>query len=152
MRFMLMIKATGYSEAGVEPSREYAEARQTCRQSMAQAGVLLAAEELRPSTSGVRITYSALGGEPSLQTGPFPTDTALMAEYALIEVQSEDEALNWALRMPVPAGPGEYEIELRRLEEPADAWREPRIRAMEADLQDQLDMLQKMVQPLPERL
>lgn len=147
MRFMLMIKATGYSEAGVDPSREYTQARLVYRQEMAQAGVLLAAEELQPSSSGVRITYSSCGGEPSVQAGPFPTHTALMAEYALIEVKTGDEALNWALRMPVPAGLGEYEIELRRLEEPADAWREPRIRAMEADLQDQLDIFKKMFQP-----
>lgn len=147
MRFMLMIKATGYSEAGVDPGREYTEARLVYRQALAQAGVLLAAEELRPSSSGVRITYSSQGGEPSVLAGPFPSDTTLIAEYALIEVQSEDEALSWVLHMPVPAGLGEYEIELRRLEEPADARREPRIRAMEADLQDQLDMFQKMFQP-----
>jgi len=80
----------------------------------------------------------------AVQVGPFPADQELIAEYTLIDVGTEKEALNWALRMPVPAGRGECKIELRRLEENSDSLREPRLQAMEADLQDHLDILKKL--------
>lgn len=143
MRYMLMIKATGYSEAGVQPGREHGEAMLAYKRSLARAGALLAAEELQPSSSGLRITYPPHGGEPEVQAGPFPVDQALIAEYALIDVETEDEALRWALRMPVPAGRGECRLELRRLGEQPDFLREPRMQAMESDLLDQLHMLKK---------
>ncbi|MFC5651183.1 YciI family protein [Paenibacillus solisilvae] len=144
MRFMLIVKATGYSEAGVNHSREHSDARIAYKKSLSKAGALLAAEELQPSSTGIRISYPSHGGDPEVQAGPFPPDQELIAEYTLIDVGTEDEALNWALRMPVPAGRGECEIELRRLEENSDSLREPRLQALEADLQDQLNMLKKI--------
>lgn len=148
MRFMIMVKATGYSEAGVKQSREHNDAMTAYKKSLARAGALLAAEELEPSSSGIRISYPMHGGEAEVQAGPFPADQALIAEYTLIDAKSEEEALDWALRMPVPAG-RECEVELRRLEENPDALREPRIKALEADLQDQLDMLKTGSIPKP---
>ncbi|WP_409340579.1 YciI family protein [Paenibacillus sp. MBLB4367] len=142
MRFMLIVKATGYSETGVNHSREHNEERIAYKKSLAKAGALLAAEALQPSSTGIRISYPAHGGEPELRPGPFPADQELIAEYTLIEVETEVEALNWALRMPVSAGRGECEIELRRLEDYSGSLRDPRLQAMEADLQDQLNMLQ----------
>ncbi|MCZ8518941.1 MULTISPECIES: YciI family protein [Paenibacillus] len=148
MRYMLMVKGTGYSEAGVQHGREYDAAVAAYWQSLAQAGVLLAAEELLPSSAGIRIRVRPYDGEPEVQAGPFPADAGLLAGFALIDVMTEDEALQWALRMPIPAGMGrggaEWRIELRRLAEPTDAWRDPRIEALEADLQDQLHMLQRI--------
>lgn len=143
MRFMMIVKATGYSEAGINRSREHSDAMIAYKRSLAQAGVLLAAEELQPSSAGIRISYPSHGGEPAVQAGPFPADQELIAEYTLIDVGTENEALNWALRMPVSAGRGECKIELRRLEEYSDSLREPRLQAMEADLQDHLDILKK---------
>jgi hypothetical protein len=141
MRFMLIVKATGYSEARVKQSREHNDEMIAYKKSLAKAGALLAVEELQPSSTGIRITYPSHGGEPELRPGPFPVDQELIAEYTLIEVSTEVEALNWALRMPVPADRGECEIELRKLEENSSSLREPRIQALEADLKDQLNML-----------
>jgi hypothetical protein len=146
MRYMLIIKATGYSESGIHHSREHDDAKAAYKKSLASAGALLAAEELQPSSTGIRITYPSRGGEPDVQSGPFPIDHELIAEYILIDAKTEDEAVNWALRMPVPAGRGKCEIELRRLEENSDSSRQPRVRAMEADLQDQLYMLKNKIQ------
>ncbi|QMV41497.1 YciI family protein [Cohnella cholangitidis] len=146
MRYMLIVKATGYSESGIHQSREHNDAKAAYKKSLAKAGALLAAEELQPSSTGIRITYPTHGGEPDIQAGPFPADHELMAEYILIDAKTEDEAVGWALRMPVPAGRGECEIELRRLEENSDSLREPRTRALEADLRDQLYMLKNKTQ------
>ncbi|WJH36914.1 YciI family protein [Paenibacillus sp. CC-CFT747] len=106
MRYMVMIQATGFSEAGIGPGPEHEEAMAAYRRALAGAGVLLAAEELVPSAAGMRITYPAAGGEPEVEAGPFSADGGLVAAYAVLEVESEDEALQWVLRMPVPAGRG----------------------------------------------
>ncbi|MCR8636647.1 YciI family protein [Paenibacillus radicis (ex Xue et al. 2023)] len=147
MRFLLIIKATGYSEAGVNRSREHNDAMKEYKQLLAKNGTLLAAEKLQPSSTGVRITYPSLGGEPEILVGPFPHQE-LISEYTLIDVNTESEALKWALCVPVPEGRGGFEIELRRLEEESsDVLRVPRNQAMEADLQDQLDMFNKIAKP-----
>ncbi|NOU86049.1 YciI family protein [Paenibacillus sp. LMG 31460] len=144
MRFMLIIKSTGYSEAGVKISREHNDAMVAYKKSLARAGALLAAEELQPSSSGIRILYPLHGGEPEVKAGPFPVDQELIAGYTLIEVNSEDEAADWALRMPYPRGCGAFEIEMRELKENTDSSRDPRILAMEADLEDQINMLKRI--------
>lgn len=141
MRFMLLVKATGYTEAGVDHTREYSDAKIAYKRALAMSGVLLANGELQPSRAGFRIGYPTYGGEPEVLAGPFPTDQELLAEYALIDVRTEDEALNWALRMPVPADRGEFKIELRRLEDHSDDSQDPGVLAMKDDLQDQLSML-----------
>ncbi|TDF91339.1 YciI family protein [Paenibacillus piri] len=143
MRFMLIIKATGYSEAGVYHSQEHTDAMMAYKKSLARVGALLAAEELRPSSSGMRICYPLAGGEPEIQAGPFPVDQELVAEYTVIDVRSENEALKWALRMPVPAG-RECTIEIRGLEENANSLSQSGMQTMEADLQDHLHMLRRL--------
>jgi len=143
MRYMMIVKATGLSEAGVGYSREYSDAKDAYMRTLAGAGALLAAEALQSSAAGLRISYPMDGGAPEVVAGPFSADQGLVAEYALIDARTEDEALNWALRMPVPAGSGAFEIELRKLEENNDSWRDPRALAMKDDLQDQLHMLRK---------
>ncbi|MNH94862.1 YCII-related domain protein [compost metagenome] len=140
MRFMLIVKATGYSEARVNPSRDHNDAMIAFKNSLVKAGVLIAAEELQPSSTGIRISYPLHGGEPEMQAGPFPVDQDFIAEYTLIDVRTEDEALIWALRMPVQAGHGKCEIEIRRLEVSSESLQEPRKYAMEADLQEQLKL------------
>ncbi|SEG75211.1 YciI family protein [Paenibacillus sp. UNC499MF] len=141
MRFMLIVQATGYSEAGVKPCREYAEAVAAYRKSLAEAGVLLAAEELRPSSAGIRIGYPTNGEEPEFEAGPFATGQGLPAGYTLIEVNSAEEAIGWARQMPVPPGLGTFGIEVRELAEQSVWAKETMNRALEADLKDQLDML-----------
>jgi hypothetical protein len=142
MRFMLMVKATGYTEAGVKFSREYTDMVILFKKSLARKGVLLAAEELQPSSSGIRILYPLHGGECEVKAGPFHVDHGLIAGYMLIEVSSEDEASEWARQMPVPIGMGAFEIEVRKLEETESVY-DPRTLALEADLENQINPLKK---------
>lgn len=143
MRYILMVKATEYTEAGVYHNREFKKAMLAYRDSLAEAEVLLAAEEIQPSSTGMRITYPTCGGKPKFQAGPFPVEQALIAEYFLIEVASESEALNWALRMPVQKERGEMAIELRRIEELSNADKKPRLEVLEADLTNQIMILRE---------
>jgi hypothetical protein len=143
MRYILMVKATGFSEARVQQSQTYIDQMKAYKKSLAMAGVLLAEEELQPSWAGIRICYPSQGGDPALLVGPFPANQELLSEYTLIEVSSEEEALHWALQMPIAADRGEYELELRKLEERFSFIREPSWQAMEADLQDLRYMLQR---------
>jgi len=144
MRFLLIVKATAYTEAGVAYSKELNDAMNTYKKSLAKIGALLADEELHPSSNGIKITYPMDGAKPQVQVGPFPLNQDFIAEYTLIDVKSEEEALNWALQMPVPVGYGEFEIELRRLKEKRVSLQEPGIKALKADLQDQLKMLKEL--------
>lgn len=140
MRYLLMMRATGFTEAGMNPGGTYKEAVRAYRQSLAKAGVLLAAEELRPSSAGIRVVYLSGGDAPEVRPGPFPIEQGLIAGITLIDVDTEEEALNWALRMPIPSGQGSCGIELRRLEDRAVHPRDPRQTAMEAELKDYLQL------------
>lgn len=140
MKFMLIVKASGHSEAGVKPSRALMEAMAAYNETLDKAGVLLSAEGLQPSTSGLRISYPIPGGKPKVTVGPFAWEKQLIAGYTLIEVESEEEAIQWAMRMPDPQGYGNGEIELRQLFE-QESIREPKQWVMEADLLEQIGML-----------
>ncbi|ULL18568.1 YciI family protein [Paenibacillus sp. H1-7] len=119
MRFMLLVKASKHSEAGVKPGRELIDAMEVYLESMSRAGVLLAADTLLPSSSGVRISYPKPGGggKPKVTIGPFEVEQGLVTAFTLIEVKTMEEAMEWAMRMPDPHGYGEGEIELRPLVE-----------------------------------
>ena len=143
MRFMFIVKATGYSEAGVNCSQEHNAAMIAYRKSLASAGVLISAEELHPSSTGIRITYPIDSGKPELLVGPFPVDQELIAEYILIEVNSEVEALDWALQIPVRISRGKCKIEVRKLKEDQGFIRDIGTLVMETNLEDQLNMLKK---------
>ncbi|SDS83210.1 Uncharacterized conserved protein [Paenibacillaceae bacterium GAS479] len=147
MRFMLMVKGTGYSEAGIKPKLEDAAALEAYRHSLSKAGVLVAAEELQPSSRGIRISNlsdSKNEQRAEIERGPFPVEQGLMAGYTLIEVETEEEAVNWALRMPVPKGWNGFKLELRRMEDSPGMVKDPKQLAMLADLADQLHMLKKV--------
>lgn len=115
MRFMIIVKATRDSEAGVMPSPEAFEAMGKFNEDLIAAGVLLAAEGLHPSSQGSRITYS--GGKLNVQDGPFAETKELIAGFWLINAKSHDEALEWVKRIPFDDG---ETIELRRVFEAAD--------------------------------
>ncbi|WP_246120365.1 YciI family protein [Cohnella terricola] len=114
---MLIVKATGFTEAGVKTSLEYDEALSTYKQSLSRAGMLLAEEKLQPSFSGFSISYPSHGEAPEIRSGPFSLERDIIAGFSLIDARSEEEALEWALRMPVPEGRGKFELEIRRFEE-----------------------------------
>ncbi|MGO4694798.1 YciI family protein [Paenibacillus sp. 2TAB26] len=143
MRYMLIVKATKQSEAGVKPDRQLMDEMASFNESLAEAGVLLAAEGLQPSSSGLRITYSEYGEKPNVVVGPFAEAKGIIAGYTLIDVKSEEEAIAFAMRMPNPAYGGEGEIELRLLLEDTKLLQGSRMMALETDLRDQIDILNK---------
>jgi hypothetical protein len=119
MRFMMLIKATQESEAGVLPSPELVAAMGEFNEEMVQAGVLLAGEGLHPSSRGARIQFS--GGKRTVIDGPFAETKELIAGFWLIEVPSMADAIEWAMRVPDPMGEGkEAQIEIRQVFEASD--------------------------------
>ena len=114
MRFMIIVKATADSEAGVMPEQRVFDAMADYHQTLRDAGVLLDASGLQPSAKGWRIKYS--GGARTIVDGPFAETKELIAGYTLIEVKSRDEGLDWAQRFPNP-GNASGEIEVRQLYE-----------------------------------
>ncbi|MBH5317715.1 YciI family protein [Paenibacillus sp. GSMTC-2017] len=143
MRFMMIVKATTDSEAGKMPSPELVEAMQKYNEELVRAGVLLAADGLHPSSSGIRISYPEAGGKPKVFDGPFTEAKEMIAGYTLIDVKSREEAIEWALRMPDPHGFGQGEIELRRVYEAEDISEDPESIAKEIALRKQVEELKK---------
>lgn len=119
MRFMIIVKATPDTEAGIMPGEPLFAAMTAYHQELARAGVLLDANGLRPSSEGWRIRYDE--GRRSSTDGPFAETKELIAGYTLIQVRSPEEAMEWSRRFPNPHGEhAGAEIEVRRLYEPAD--------------------------------
>ncbi len=120
MRFMIIVKATADSEAGVMPTDDgLMSTMAEYHEQLAKAGVLLDASGLQPSSKGWRIRYD--GSRRSTIDGPFTEAKELIAGYTLIQVRSRDEALEWARRFPNPAlDGGDAEIEVRQLYELED--------------------------------
>ena len=117
MRFMIIVKATADSEAGVMPDQRIFEAMADYHQQLQDAGVLLDASGLQPSAKGWRVKYA--GGKRTIVDGPFAETKELIAGYTLIRVSSREEALEWARRFPNPTG-ADGEIEVRQLYELED--------------------------------
>ena len=119
MRFMIIVKATKDSEAGVMPEEKLIAAMATFHEELQKAGVLLDASGLQASSKGWRIKYS--GGKRSVIDGPFTETKELIAGYTMIQVKSREEAMEWTRRFPNPAVDGkEGEIEVRQLFELED--------------------------------
>jgi hypothetical protein len=119
MRFMIIVKATKESEAGVMPEEKLVAAMATYHEELQKAGVLLDASGLQPSSKGWRIKYS--GGKRTVIDGPFAETKELIAGYTFIQVKSREEAIEWTKRFPNPAiGGKEGEIEVRQLFELED--------------------------------
>lgn len=133
MRVMVMVKATSQSEAGEMPSTELLAAMGNFNEELVKAGVLLAGEGLHPSVRGKRVRFS--GSQRTVIDGPFTETKELVAGFWLWQVQSMEEAVEWARRCPNPM-PGDSEIEIRPLFEAADFGAEltPELRAQEERL------------------
>lgn len=137
MRFMLMVKASQHSEAGEMPPMELVEAMGKFNEEMTTAGVLLAAEGLQASAKGARVKF-APGKKPLVTDGPFAETKELIAGFWMIQVNSKQEAVEWALRSPWPHGPNqESEIEIRRVFDPSDFGEEAG--AAERALRDEIE-------------
>lgn len=117
MRFMVIVKATGDSEAGKMPSAELLTAMGKFNEELVNAGVLLAGEGLQPSSKGARIRYE--GSKRTVIDGPFAETKELIAGFWLIQVKSKEEAIEWMKRCPNPFD-GPSEIEIRQVFEVED--------------------------------
>jgi len=114
MRFMVMVKVTKESEAGVLPKPEEFAAMQKYNEELAKAGILLAAEGLAPSSNGARVKFS--GDNITVIDGPFTETKELIAGFSIIKVKSKEEAIELVKRAPNVLSPnGETEVEIRKL-------------------------------------
>jgi hypothetical protein len=117
MRVMVLVKATGDSEAGTMPSTELLEAMGKYNEELVDAGIMLAGEGLHPSSRGKRIVFD--GSERTVVDGPFPQVSELVAGFWLWQVEDMDEAVAWVKRCPNPML-GRSEIEIRPVVGPED--------------------------------
>ena len=136
MRFMIMIKATRDSEAGVMPSEQLLAEMGRFNEELMNAGVLLAGEGLQPSSKGARVQFS--GRMRTVIDGPFAETKELIAGFWLWRCKSKEEAIEWVKRCPNPM-PGESEIEIRQVFEAEDFGAEftPELREQEERLRAQ---------------
>ena len=120
MRFMIIVKATADSEAGVMPPASLLADMGAFHAELARAGVLLDGAGLKASSQGWRVRIGA-GGDRQVVDGPFAQTPELMAGYTLIQVRSRDEAVEWSRRYPNPTLNGSAcELEVRQLFEAED--------------------------------
>ena len=119
MRFMIIVKATKDSEAGVMPQEKLIAAMAKYHEELQKAGMLLDASGLQPSARGWRIKYSE--DKRTFVDGPFAETKELVAGYTLIQARSREEAIEWTKRFPNPAVDGKVaEIEVRQVFELED--------------------------------
>ena len=119
MRFMIIVKGTKDSEAGVMPEEKLLVEMASYHEELARAGLLLDGSGLKPTSKGARIRFS--GGKRTWIDGPFTESKEVIAGYTLIQAKSREEAIQWAKRFPNPAGEGkDAEIEIRELFELED--------------------------------
>jgi hypothetical protein len=118
MRFMVMGKATAATEAGVPPETADFEAMSAYNEELVQAGVLLTAGGLKPSSAGARVRFS--GNERTVIDGPFTETKELVAGYSIFEVGSMEEVIEWVKRCPNMTPDEEFEVEIRPIFGPDD--------------------------------
>jgi len=146
MRFMILIKATKDSEAGVMPSQRLLTEMGKFNEELVKAGVMLAGEGLHPSSKGARVRFS--GNKRTVIDGPFAETKELVAGFWLWQVKSKEEAIEWVKRCPNPHNE-EAEVEIRQLFEAEDFGAEltPELREQEKRLRMQAEQLAKTKKP-----
>ena len=135
MRFMIIVKATKDSEAGIMPSKQLLTEMGNFNEELVRAGVLLAGDGLHPTSKGTRVKFS--GTKRTVIDGPFAETKELIAGYWLWQVKSKEDAIEWVKRCPNPAVDGkEGEIEIRQVFEAEDFGAEftPELREQEEQL------------------
>jgi hypothetical protein len=118
MRFMVIVKASKNSEAGVMPSQQLLTEMGKFNEELTKAGVMLAGEGLQPSSNGARVRFS--GEKRRVIDGPFPESKELIAGFWLWKCKSLQEAIDWVKRCPNPMPDEEAEIEIRQVFEAED--------------------------------
>ena len=138
MRFMILVKASKESEAGILPDEQGLSEMTKFNEELVKAGVMLAGEGLQPSAKGARVRFE--GKKRSVIDGPFAEAKELVAGFWLWQVKSKDEAIEWLKRAPFQEG----DVEIRQVFEaddfganltPETRAREERIRAQTAKRQ-----------------
>ena len=115
MRFMVMVRATRDSEAGVMPDEKLLTEMGKFNDELVKAGIMLAGEGLQPSSKGTRVRFS--GSKRTVIDGPFAETKELIAGFWLWQVKSKEEAIEWLKRAPFDGG---TEVEIRQVFEPQD--------------------------------
>lgn len=115
MRFMVIVKASEQSEAGVMPDEKILASMGKFNEELVKAGVMLAAEGLHASSKGARVKFE--GDKRTVIDGPFSETKELIAGFWLWQVKSKEEAIEWLKRAPFDGG---TEVELRQVFEPED--------------------------------
>jgi hypothetical protein len=143
MKFMILVKATKNSEAGMMPSQELLAAMMKYNEELVKAGVMLAGEGLQPSSKGARVKFS--GSKRTVIDGPFTETKELVAGFWLWQCKSKEEAIEWVKRCPNPMPGEESEIEIRQIFETEDFGAEltPELREQEKRLRVQSEQLRK---------
>ena len=138
MRFMVIVKSTKDSEAGVLPDKKLLADMGKYNEELVKAGVMLAGEGLQASSKGARVRFS--GSKRTVIDGPFPETKELLAGYWLFQVKSLEEAIEWVKRCPNPMPNQESEIEIRQVFEADDFGAEftPELREQEERLGKQI--------------
>ena len=114
MRFMVIVKASKESEAGVLPSKQLLDEMGKFNEELVKAGVMLAGEGLQASSKGARVTFD--GNKRIVTDGPFAETKELIAGFWLWKVKSKDEAIEWLKRAPFRDGT----VEIRQVFEAED--------------------------------
>ncbi|HKC95952.1 MAG TPA: YciI family protein [Nitrospira sp.] len=137
MRFMIIVKASKDSEAGVMPSEKLLADMGKFNEELANAGVLLAGEGLQASSKGARVKFS--GSKRTVIDGPFAETKELIAGFWIWQVKSKQEAIEWVKRCPNPHKE-DSEIEIRQIFEAEDFGAEftPELREQEERVRAQV--------------
>jgi hypothetical protein len=117
-KFMMLVKASADTEAGVLPTTEQFAEMGRYNEELVKAGVLLAGDGLHPSSRGARIEFR--GNKKTVVDGPFAETKELIAGFWIIQAKSLDEAVEWARRAPNPHFGGDTNIEVRQIYAPED--------------------------------
>jgi hypothetical protein len=142
MRFMILVKASKDSEAGVMPSQQLLADMGKFNEELAKAGVMLAGEGLQPSSKGARVRFS--GSKRAVIDGPFAETKELIAGFWIWQVKSKQEAIDWLKRCPNPHNE-DAEVEIRQIFEAEDFGAEftPELRKQEERVRAQVNAKKK---------
>jgi hypothetical protein len=134
MRFMVIVKATKDSEAGVLPTQQELAEMGKFNEELVRAGVMLAGEGLQASSKGARVKFN--GNKRTVIDGPFAETKELVAGFWLWQVRSKEEAIEWLKRAPFREG----EVEIRQVFEAEDFGAEftPELREQEERIRQQV--------------
>lgn len=139
MRFMVMVKATRNSEAGVLPGPELLAAMGKFNEELVSAGVMLAGEGLQASSKGARVRFS--GSNRTVIDGPFAETKELVAGFWIWKCKDLQEAIGWVKKCPNPMPGEESDLEIRQIFEAEDFGENltPELQAQEERLRQKVE-------------